>query len=168
MLQLFKFIQADLTLYRSRKTSGLSNGFADESTAAFDPIGTAEPTYPKSLYLLEPLFSTYDLNPVAPEAQASIPVPECLDLDAWIVPEAKPPDPEVVVVGKKKRKDKKGKGKEKYSGDGASRPKKSKKKAAVDVPELTQEQIAEAEALATVSTSSCMILMNEADDLFTG
>ena len=67
----------------------------------------------------------------------------------------------------KKKQGKKGKGKEKDSGDGASRPKKSKK-AAVDVPELTQEQIAEAEALATVSTSSCMILMNEADELFTG
>jgi AP-3 complex subunit delta-1 len=32
----------------------------------------------------------YDLNPVALNAQASVPVPEGLDLDAWIVPP--PPD----------------------------------------------------------------------------
>jgi AP-3 complex subunit delta-1 len=68
------------------------------------------------LYLIQPLFSGYELNPVATNAQASVPVPEGLDLDAWIVP----PPREVVQVKadegdddheKKAKKSKKGKGK---------------------------------------------------------
>lgn len=47
---------------------------------------TAEPHFPKSLYLIKPLFGAYELNAVALTAQASVPVPEGLDLDAWIVP----------------------------------------------------------------------------------
>jgi AP-3 complex subunit delta-1 len=69
--------------------------------------------YPKSLYLIQPLFSSYELNPVASNAQASVPIPDGLDLDAWIVPPPKelvPPAEEVVV---EKRRSKKGKEKEK-------------------------------------------------------
>lgn len=44
------------------------------------------PTYPKSLLLINPLFSAYELNSVNLAAQDSIPVPESIDLDAWIVP----------------------------------------------------------------------------------
>lgn len=54
--------------------------------SVFDPISSTEPRFPKSLYLIGPLFSTYELNPVAANAQASVPIPEGLDLDAWIVP----------------------------------------------------------------------------------
>jgi AP-3 complex subunit delta-1 len=60
------------------------NGFTDPSAAAFDPV--LEPSFPKSLYLIQPLFSSHELNPVASIAQASVPVPDGLDLDAWIVP----------------------------------------------------------------------------------
>jgi AP-3 complex subunit delta-1 len=60
------------------------NGFSDPNAAAFDPV--SEPSFPKSLYLIQPLFSSHELNPVASIAQASVPVPEGLDLDAWIVP----------------------------------------------------------------------------------
>lgn len=33
---------------------------------------------------LSPLFFSFELNPVAPKAQKKVPVPEGLDLDAWI------------------------------------------------------------------------------------
>ena len=36
--------------------------------------------------LINPLFSAYELNSVNTAAQSSIPVPESLDLDVWIVP----------------------------------------------------------------------------------
>lgn len=44
------------------------------------------PAFPKSLLLINPLFSVYELNSVNVAAQESIPVPESLDLDVWIVP----------------------------------------------------------------------------------
>ena len=75
-----------------------------------------EPRFPKSLYLIHPLFSGYDLNPVGINAQASVAIPEGLDLDSWIVPpprEAVPHniDDEKGGSGKKVRS-KKGKGKD--------------------------------------------------------
>ncbi|EJC98671.1 Adaptor protein complex AP-3 delta subunit [Fomitiporia mediterranea MF3/22] len=147
VLQLFTFIQADLSSFRPKPKSDYGNGFADISTSAFDPVGLTEPVYPKSLYLLQPLFSAYELNPVAPEAQASVPVPESLDLDAWIVSHAMPKAEEPVAVEvKKKKKDRKGKAKEKDGGEGVGRSKKAgKKKASAGIPEPTQEEIAEAE-----------------------
>lgn len=66
---------------------------------------------------MRPLFSTYDLNPVAVGAQASVPVPEGLNLDAWIVPPPKDDvDDEVTDANGeaatiKVKKSKKGKGK---------------------------------------------------------
>lgn len=112
-LQLFTFIQADLNTYRPKPESGF--GVA-EATASFDPIGSAEPRFPKSLYLIRPLFFSHELNPVALTAQTSVPVPEGLDLDAWIVQ----PPKDVVDNGiadadkstERKLKRKKGKGKE--------------------------------------------------------
>ena len=38
------------------------------------------------MLLINPLFSAYELNSVNTAAQSSIPVPESLDLDVWIVP----------------------------------------------------------------------------------
>lgn len=76
-MQLFKFIRADLASFRPE----------DESTASPPANETSQnPTYPKSLLLINPLFSAYELNSVNTAAQDSIPVPEDLDLDAWIVP----------------------------------------------------------------------------------
>ncbi|KAG1868262.1 adaptin N terminal region-domain-containing protein [Suillus subalutaceus] len=80
VLQLLIFIKRDVAMYKPKQ----ENGFSDPSTAAFDPV--LEPTFPKSLYLIQPLFSSHELNPVASIAQASVAVPEGLDLDAWIVP----------------------------------------------------------------------------------
>ena len=57
------------------------NGFMDAGPSS---PPTSEPHFPKSLYLIQPLFATYPLNPVAPEAQASVAVPKGLDLNAWI------------------------------------------------------------------------------------
>ncbi|TDL20898.1 Adaptor protein complex AP-3 delta subunit [Rickenella mellea] len=132
ILQLFGFIRADLAAHRPKPAPQYVNGFADPSTAAFDPAAPdAEPLFPKSMYLLHPLFKAYALNPVAPEAQASIPIPEGLDLDAWIVPQARSvadggADDESDIKGKKKEKrDKKGKGKEKAGGSKNGKPKAS-------------------------------------------
>jgi len=68
------------------------NGFAD--TDAANPDATSaqdmDPSAPKSLYLLHPLLlGAYTLRPVASEAQASVHVPEGLDLDTWVVKKAK-------------------------------------------------------------------------------
>ncbi|KAI9454892.1 Adaptor protein complex AP-3 delta subunit [Lactarius psammicola] len=75
-VKLFTFIQADLV------------SFHLEDPAAGPPVDNAgqHPTYPKSLLLINPLFSTYELNSVNSAAQDSISVPEGLDLDVWIVP----------------------------------------------------------------------------------
>jgi AP-3 complex subunit delta-1 len=60
------------------------------------------------------LFTSHELNPVALVAQASVPIPDGLDLDAWIVPSQRErvveEDEEDVV--RKVKKSKKGKGKE--------------------------------------------------------
>lgn len=75
-----------------------------------------EPAFPKSLYLIQPLFGSYELNPVANCAQASVPIPEGLDLDAWIV--SPPQEPPAISrqgddqTKKKKTKSRKAKGKE--------------------------------------------------------
>lgn len=75
-MKLFTFIRADLV------------SFHFEDPAAGTPVDNAggHPAYPKSLLLINPLFSTYELNSVNFAAQDSITVPEGLDLDVWIVP----------------------------------------------------------------------------------
>ncbi|KZP28905.1 Adaptor protein complex AP-3 delta subunit [Athelia psychrophila] len=107
-LQLFAFIQRDLSTFRPRPANGLHDDAA--STSSFDPI--AEPHFPKSLYLIRPLFNSHELNPVARAAQASVPVPEGLDLDAWIVPSQQRRQEEQEDAAAKAKKSKKGKGKE--------------------------------------------------------
>lgn len=76
-MQLFTFIRADLASFRPE----------DDSTTGPPVNETSQnPTHPKSLLLINPLFSTYELNSVNTAAQDSVPVPESLDLDAWIIP----------------------------------------------------------------------------------
>jgi len=76
-VQLFTFIHADLASFRPE----------EDSIVGFPVEGTSQnPAHPKSLLLINPLFSVYELNSVNIFAQDSIPVPESLDLDAWIVP----------------------------------------------------------------------------------
>ena len=110
MLQLFTFISADINSYRLGPTAGPSS-----LAAEFTPL--EEPRFPKSLYLIHPLFTGYELNPVGANAQTSVVIPEGLDLDSWIVPpprEAVPHnvDDEKDGSGKKKVRSKKGKGKD--------------------------------------------------------
>ncbi|KAH0591305.1 AP-3 complex subunit delta-1 [Termitomyces sp. J132] len=132
-IQLFRFIQADLDAHRPKPSTPLSSDYSG--------LDTPSPRYPKSLYLIEPLTTIYELNPVATNAQASVPIPEGLDLDAWIVP---PPQQIVADPPPDKKKGKKGKGKD-------NKPKSSKKKKKVEVEdgdelapvEETPEEIAE-------------------------
>jgi len=100
-------MSADLNSYQPK-------GHLPISPATDKPLSN-EPAFPKSLYLIQPLFGSYELNPVASCAQASVPVPEGLDLDAWIVS----PPQEASQVGqqgddqtRKKTKTRKAKGKE--------------------------------------------------------
>lgn len=122
--QLFTFIRADLNAYRPKP----DNPFA-EASSSFDPIASAEPRFPKSLYLIRPLFASHELNPVALNAQTSVPIPEDLNLDAWFTtpPQETPADEIDGVV--KVKKSKKGKGKETTG----SKAKNGKKKQKEDV-----------------------------------
>ncbi|KAN0065221.1 AP-3 complex subunit delta [Thecaphora frezii] len=49
------------------------------------PTAGSGPKGPKSLNLLSPLFFNHTLGPVAEKAQSKVPVPEGLELEAWIV-----------------------------------------------------------------------------------
>ena len=75
-MQLFAFIRADLASFRPE----------DDSTDPPVNETSQNPTYPKSLLLINPLFSAYELNSVNTAAQDSFPLPESVDLDAWIIP----------------------------------------------------------------------------------
>ncbi|EIN14349.1 Adaptor protein complex AP-3 delta subunit [Punctularia strigosozonata HHB-11173 SS5] len=114
--QLLAFVRADLASYRIRPQEGFG---APEPSISADDATSGEPRFPKSLMLIGPLFSSYELNPVAPEAQASVPVPGGLDLDAWFVPpprkeehDAQGEDEAEIGTKVKKVKKSKGKGKE--------------------------------------------------------
>ena len=117
MLQLFRFIDADLNSFRP-KTSSLD--LPDDNVGGFAPEDDLH--FPKSLYLIQPLSSSYQLNPVAKVAQASVPVPEGLDLDAWIVHPPEDLVQDVAELTDRKKKSKNGKGK------GTSGEKKNSKK----------------------------------------
>ncbi|KXN90087.1 AP-3 complex subunit delta-1 [Leucoagaricus sp. SymC.cos] len=120
--QLCTFIAADLNIYRSKA----STPAAGPSTALDDSSNQADINFPKSLYLIQPLFSAYELNPVAPHAQGSVPIPDGLDLDAWIVPSPQESAALVEEAAPEKRKKSK-KGKEKET-DGRKSKAPSKKK----------------------------------------
>ena len=110
-------MKADLNVFRPRTDVGFDYAEAAETDGFGTDVTTAtEPRFPKSLYLVRPLFSAYDLNTVAPSAQESVPVPDGLDLNAWIVPppqEEKPvPPQDEQPTEPKPKKSKKGKGKD--------------------------------------------------------
>ncbi|KAF5356245.1 hypothetical protein D9756_003712 [Leucocoprinus leucothites] len=131
--QLCSFIAADLNSHHSKATTPA----ASPSVAFDDGRNSTEVNFPKSLYLIQPLFSTYDLNPVASNAQASVPIPDGLDLDAWIVPPAQEPVaiPEEATQEKKKKSKK---GKEKESEPNGKKNRSSSKRKTKDV-ELLQD-----------------------------
>ncbi|WWC73451.1 uncharacterized protein I206_107421 [Kwoniella pini CBS 10737] len=89
--QLLSFVQADLNNHMPtvKQISSpeddvpeVMGGFA-ESLATDDE---SNPSYPKSLFLFEPLFTSHELNAVAYRAQEAVRIPEGLDLDAEIIP----------------------------------------------------------------------------------
>jgi AP-3 complex subunit delta-1 len=128
MKQLFSFVRADLQSYQPRERPVQRDGFG----TPFDDAGTpsGELHFPKSLFLLQPLFTAYELNPVATAAQMSVPVPEGLDIESWIVapPREERTGPAVELsLGEKKVKKIK-KGKEKAGNGGKVKPTKNKAK----------------------------------------
>ena len=131
-------MRADVAAFQPRLEShGVD--YDDAGSSAFGADPSAEPRFPKSLFLVRPLFGGFELGPVAAHAQASVPVPEGLDLNAWIVP---PPAEEVADEADdadtpavhKVKKGKKGKAKE----TGGAKPKRKKRK---DGEELLQEDV---------------------------
>lgn len=52
----------------------------------FESNNDSQPSYPKSLFLFQPLFTTHELNAVAYKAQDAVRIPEGLNLDQDIVP----------------------------------------------------------------------------------
>ncbi|KAI6031280.1 adaptin N terminal region-domain-containing protein [Pisolithus microcarpus] len=155
ILQLFAFVKHDLTTYRPKLEPAFSDGYSTSISVFDTPEIDSSPAFPKSLYLIHPLFSAYELNPVASAAQASVPVPEGLDLDTWIVPSMQVPvhdenESEVMVEKKVKKKSKKGKEKESSNGTRSKGMKKKKEDEEVLVPleeSETPEEIAERERL---------------------
>ena len=132
-------MRADISAFQPRlESNGVDYDEAGSSSFGMDM--PAEPRFPKSLFLVKPLFSAYELGPVAAHAQASVPVPEGLDLNAWIVP---PPAEEVAKeteeaddtgVVRKVKKSKKGKEKE----SGGVKTKRKKRR---EDEELLQEDV---------------------------
>ncbi|KAF7792545.1 hypothetical protein EIP86_003586 [Pleurotus ostreatoroseus] len=143
ILQLLTFVRADLTVFRPRTEIGFEYG--EGAASGFGSEPSEEPRFPKSLYLVQPLFNAYELNPVASFAQDSVPVPEGLDLNAWIVP---PPKEEAIVIEDeeltgevKHKKVKKGKGKD----TGAKSKGKKRKENAGSTPDTLAEPVETAE-----------------------
>ncbi|KAI0964144.1 hypothetical protein AcW1_001032 [Taiwanofungus camphoratus] len=124
ILELFTFIRADLNSYRPITEDGLSYG--DSNTSSSTPSLSTQPNFPKSLFLIRPLSATYELNAVASTAQASVSIPEGLDLDAWIVqpPKAVTNGVEQVEEGLGERKKNSKKGKEKATARSKAKGKK--------------------------------------------
>ncbi|KAI0323040.1 adaptin N terminal region-domain-containing protein [Amylostereum chailletii] len=129
-LQLLTFVRADLAAYRPKL----------ETLSGFE---SPEPTYPKSLLLIRPLFTAYDLNPVHAAAQSSIPPPELLDLDTWIVPPPREnrPAPSSLEVGDDSGRPtkKKGKGKGKAKDMNGIKTTSSRHKSVDDVAPVSVE-----------------------------
>ncbi|QRW08936.1 AP-3 complex subunit delta-1 [Ceratobasidium sp. AG-Ba] len=137
-LQLFMFIQADVKGFEAKRATVVEK--TEEASSEAHPP-TDEPSYPKSMYLLQPLRTSYELNYVAPHAQSAVPVPEGLNLDNWIVPPPKVKH-EVEEVPRKSKKSKT-KGKEK-----ATTGKKGKKKSEPEIEETPEEKAAREKARA--------------------
>jgi len=85
--QLFNFVQTDI-----KNHVPPANAVASSSTSipglegGFEEGQRDNPDYPKSLFLLQPLFTSHELNTTAYKAQESVRIPEGLNLDLDIVP----------------------------------------------------------------------------------
>ncbi|QRW21970.1 AP-3 complex subunit delta-1 [Rhizoctonia solani] len=152
-LQLFRFIQADVSGFEARRGEAATREPQEPSEsepAQSEPGSTlpeavsTEPNYPKSMYLLQPLRLSFELNYVAPHAQSAVPIPDGLNLDAWIVP---PPKVKYLEEDEQPKKvKKKGKGKEKEKERDPTKKRKSKK--AEEINETPEEKAAREKARA--------------------
>jgi len=87
LLQLLNFVEADLRNHVPAKQKmpasempEIEGGFEAEQSTGDNP------PYPKSLFLLQPLFTGHEMNAVAAQAQSAVRLPEGLDLDRDFVP----------------------------------------------------------------------------------
>jgi hypothetical protein len=80
ILQLFSFIRADLASFDPSKVAS-SSASPSGSRPSSPNANKTNPSHPKSLLLLPPLFTSHSLPPVSSRAQASVPLPQGLDLD---------------------------------------------------------------------------------------
>jgi len=85
--QLLGFVDADLTSHvpPTRAVKGSSDDIPGME-GGFESHNEGQPSYPKSLFLFQPLFTTHELNAVAYKAQDAVRIPEGLNLDHDIVP----------------------------------------------------------------------------------
>ena len=128
------------------------------------PSRSDELRFPKSLYLIQPLVTPYELNPVAATAQASVVPPDGLNLDAWFVEppsEAQTDDADADVV--KTKKTKKGKAKDLVSKANISGKKTSKNEdgALINTMESdleTPEEIAQRDKVWAVKCSGYILI----------
>ena len=81
--QLLSFVEADIRTHITPLPK--LNTDTPSPDGGFDN-GHENPPYPKSLFLFQPLFSTYELNAIALEAQESIAPPDGVDMDHDFVP----------------------------------------------------------------------------------
>jgi len=82
-LVLLSFVEADLASHIPPTPSGFAG--MPEVEGGFEE-NKADPPYPKSLFLFQPLFTGHELNAVAYKAQDAVRIPDGLDLDRDIVP----------------------------------------------------------------------------------
>lgn len=167
-LQLFNFISADINSFLPNMRVVSSSPLPGSSSQLDGPPSRSdELRFPKSLYLIQPLFTPYELNPVAATAQDSVVPPEGLNLDAWFV---EPPsevtsyvqadDADVV----KTKKMKKGKAKDLVSNANLSGKKTSKNEdgALINTTESdleTPEEIAQRDKVWVVKCSGYILGM---------
>ncbi|KAJ9117176.1 hypothetical protein QFC20_000319 [Naganishia adeliensis] len=97
-LQLFRLLEADLSASKPPSAERRSqdafaaepefeNAFAEDNANSDknENGDSAQPNYPKSLFLLRPLFTGYEMNSIGYKAQESVKVPDDLDLEATLV-----------------------------------------------------------------------------------
>jgi AP-3 complex subunit delta-1 len=114
--------------------------------------GNVAPSFPKSLLLLQHLFSSYSLRPLPSEVQKRVRLPDKLDLNEWFVPPSKQ---ELETSDNRERKKKKIKGKTK---DGAEKGKSQSHIHSTHTPYTDDQLEKEAENITSVSPSLSTVL----------
>lgn len=85
-LQLLGFVEADLASHTPPMKKSDNGDAIPGMDGGFESNLEAQPSYPKSLFLFQPLFTSHELNAVAYKAQDAVRIPEGLNLDMDIVP----------------------------------------------------------------------------------